>query len=126
MAKRVELTEPEWAIIKEVWRLQPCAAPSVQEALESSRGWSYSTVRTMMDRMAAKGLLRTEKVRNLTLFRAAIKQGDAQKSAVRSILEKAFNGALTPLVQCLLESEKITPGELAELEKLIKAKKQSK
>jgi predicted transcriptional regulator len=80
----------------------------------------------MMDRMAAKGLLRTEKVRNLTLFRAAIKQGDAQKSAVRSTLEKAFNGALTPFVQCLLESEKITPGELAELEKLIKAKKQPK
>ncbi|MEN9677583.1 MAG: hypothetical protein RIS76_3479, partial [Verrucomicrobiota bacterium] len=27
------LTEAEWAIIKAVWTHQPCAAPTIQEAL---------------------------------------------------------------------------------------------
>jgi hypothetical protein len=38
-------------------------------------------------------------------------------------LKNAFNGALTPMVQCLLETGKLSPEELAELESLIKAKK---
>ena len=40
-------------------------------------------------------------------------------------LKHAFNGALTPMVQCLLESKDLNAAELAELESLIKAKKKS-
>ena len=126
MPAKPKLTDTEWAIIKEVWRLEPCAAPAVQEALHSSRGWSYSTVRTLMDRMAVKGLLTTEKMRNLTLFRSAIRREEAQKSELMSTLRRAFNGALTPLVQCLLDTQNVSPAELAEFEKLIKFKKRSK
>jgi predicted transcriptional regulator len=123
MPNKVELTETEWLIIKEIWKHEPCAAPTVQEALEKTKGWSYSTVRTVMDRMAAKGLLTTEKLRNLTLFRSAITKSQAQRSEILYALKNAFNGALTPMVQCLLDSNHISSSELAELEKLIKAKK---
>jgi BlaI family transcriptional regulator, penicillinase repressor len=120
---QVQLTDAEWAIIKEVWRHEPVAAPTVQEALEKSRGWSYSTVRTVMDRMVGKGLLTSEKLRNLTLFRSVLKQPEAQKGELLTTLRTAFNGALTPLVQCLLETRDLSAKELSELEKLIKAKK---
>ena len=123
MPEEIQLTEAEWAVIKEVWRQEPVAAPAVQEALFKEKGWSYSTVRTVMDRMATKGFLSSEKVRNLTLFRSAIKQRDAQKGEVLSTLRNAFSGALTPLVQCLLDTKDLSGEELAELEKLIKAKK---
>lgn len=67
--KNFELTEGEWAIISAVWDNEPCAAPTVQEKLAGCKKWTYSTVKTMMDRMAAKGLLRTERIRNLILYR---------------------------------------------------------
>ena len=52
MSKRsIELTEAEWTIIKAVWNGEPCAAPDIQERLEASTHWTYSTVRTLMDRM---------------------------------------------------------------------------
>lgn len=123
MPQEVQLTETEWAIIKEVWEHEPVAAPTVQEALFEEKGWSYSTVRTVMDRMVAKGYLTSEKLRNLTLFRSAIKQRDAQKGEVLSTLRNAFSGALTPLVQCLLDTKDLSAEELSELERLIKAKK---
>src|SRR2546427_3735957 len=65
----VELTEAEWTIIKTVWEHEPCAAPTIQEKLHRQTEWTYSTVRTLMDRMVAKGLLTAEKIRNLTLDR---------------------------------------------------------
>ena len=118
-----ELTEAEWAIIKAVWEHEPCAAPTIQQALHKSREWTYSTVRTLMDRMVAKRLLTAEKIRNLTLYRSSITRAEAQKGELLYALKNAFNGALTPMVQCLLETGKLSAEELAELETLIKTKR---
>ena len=109
--------------MKVVWELQPCAAPTVQEALLKSRKWTYSTVRTLMDRMVPQGLLTTEKIRNLTLYRAAITPREAQRGELLYTLKNAFNGALTPMVQCLLESHDVTSEQLAELESFIQRKR---
>lgn len=121
-----ELTEAEWAVIKAVWRLEPCPAPTVQEYLAGQRDWSVSTVRTVMERMAAKGLLTSEKLRNLTLYRSAVSRQQAQLGELRYALKNAFDGALTPMVQCLLESERLDPGQLDQLEALIAAQRQSR
>jgi BlaI family transcriptional regulator, penicillinase repressor len=123
--QKIELSEGQWAIMKAVWELQPCAAPTVQEALFKSRKWSYSTVRTLMDRMVPQGLLTTEKIRNLTLFRAAITPQEAQRGEVLYTLKHAFNNALTPMVQCLLDSHEATREQLAELEKFIQEKRRN-
>ncbi len=73
MAKlNFELFESEWAILQVVWEREPCAAPTVQEVLQESKGWAYTTVKTMMDRMVRKGLLTTERIRNLYLYRSAV------------------------------------------------------
>src|SRR5688572_13082711 len=119
----IELTEAEWTIIKAVWDHEPCAAPTIQENLLKKTAWTYSTVRTLMDRMVTKGLLTAEKVRNLTLYRSAVTRRQAQRGELLYALKHAFNGALTPMVQCLLESDDLTPKDLAELEALIKARK---
>jgi BlaI family transcriptional regulator, penicillinase repressor len=119
-----ELNKTEWAISKAVWGQEPCTAPAIQERLHKTTGWTYSTVRTLMDRMAAKGLLRAEKVGKLTQYRSVITRDQAQRSELLYALKHAFNGALTPMVQCLLETGKLSAEELAELESLIQAKKQ--
>src|SRR5258708_37634653 len=121
--KPVELTEAEWTVIKSVWEKEPCTAPEVQRRLADRTAWTYSTVRTMLDRMAAKGLLAAEKVRNLTQYRSAISRREAQRGELLYALKHAFNGALTPMVQCLLDTGELTEGELAELEAVIKARK---
>ena len=121
-----ELTESEWAVIKAVWSLEPCPAPTVQEHLAGQRDWSVSTVRTVMERMAAKGLLTSEKLRNLTLYRSAVSRQQAQLGELRYALKNAFDGALTPMVQCLLESERLDSGQLDQLEALIAAQRQAR
>ena len=120
-----ELTQAEWAIIKAVWVLEPCAAPTVQEALEKSHGWTYSTVRTQMDRMVAKGLLSAEKLRNLTLYRAAVTRQQAQLVELRYALTHAFDGALTPMVETLLSTERLSSEDLDALEALIAARRKA-
>ena len=123
--KHAELTPAEWTIIKAVWESEPCTAPAIQEKLERDTQWSYSTVRTMMDRMVAKGLLLGRKTGKVTLFSSAVTRDQAQRGELLYALKNAFNGALTPMMQCLLNSGEVSPAELAEMEAMIKAKKKS-
>ena len=123
--KEIELTEAEWTIIKAIWEQEPCTAPAIQQLLEPKTAWTYSTVRTLMDRMAAKGLLVANKERNVTLYASAITKAQAQRGELLYALRNAFNGALTPMVQCLIETKDLNAEELAELESLIKAKKKN-
>lgn len=121
--KNYELTEAEWAIIQTVWENEPCAAPAVQEQLEKQKNWTYSTVKTLMDRMVTKGLLKTERIRNLILYRSAITRLQAQKSEVMRTIKRAFDGALTPMMQFLLDNNALSKKQLDELEALIKNKR---
>ena len=124
MSKEViELTRAEWAIIKAVGNNEPCAAPAIQEKLFKQTKWAYSTVRTIMDRMVAKGLLSAEKAGSVTLYRSAVTREQAQRSELLYALKHAFNGALTPMLQCLLEAGDLSEEELAKIEGLIKARR---
>ena len=102
------MTEAEWTIIEVVWEHQPCAAGTVQEALASSKDWSYATVKITMDRMVKKGFLEVYKVRNLQLFSASIDKVAARQSELRRMLKQAFDGALTPMMQFLVDHEGIS------------------
>ena len=120
---KYELTQGEWEIIGTVWGNEPCAAPTVQEALAERTGWSYSTVKTMMDRMVSKGLLTTERIRNLILYRSAITRRQAQTGEIMRAVRRAFDGALTPMMQFMLDSSELSADDLSELEAMIRKRK---
>ena len=124
--ENLELFESEWTILQKVWELEPCAAPTVQEALQGEKGWAYTTVKTMMDRMVKKKLLKTEKIRNLYLYSSLITQSQAQKSEIVRTLKRAFNGTLTPMMQFLIENDELSEEEYRHLGQLIKQRKRKK
>lgn len=117
--KPIELTEAEWTLIKAVWDSEPCTAPTIQEKLFKRTAWTYSTVRTQMDRMVTKGLLAAEKKSNQTLYRTAVTRAQAQRGELLYALKHAFNGALTPMVQCLLDTNEVSRDELDQIKQLI-------
>ena len=121
----VELTEAEWSIIKAVWEHEPCTAPAIQEKLHRATDWTYSTVRTLMDRMVVKGVLKARKEGKLTIYHSVVTRAQAQRGELFYALKHAFNGALTPMVQCLLENNDLDVDELEKLESFIKAKRKS-
>ena len=113
------LTEAEWVIMRVVWENEPCAAGTVQEALEREKGWAYSTVKTTMDRMVKKGFLEIERIRNLQLFKAKISKRQAVKGEFQKMLKRAFDGALTPLMQYVIEHEDLSENEISQLREMV-------
>ena len=124
--KNIELFDSEWSILRIVWEHEPCAAPTVQEELQKEKGWAYTTVKTMMDRMVKKGLLKTKKIRNFYLYSSAVSKTQAKKSEIMRTVKRAFDGTLTPMMQFLIENDELSENEYQQLEQLIKNRKRDK
>jgi predicted transcriptional regulator len=76
-----------------------------------------------MDRMVTKGFLRIQKIRNLQLFRSCISEIEAKRGEFQRMLKRAFDGALTPMMQFLIEHEGLSKAESAQLRKLVSKSK---
>ena len=123
---KVELTEAEWAIMRAVWQHQPCAAGTVQEALVADRGWAYSTVKTTMDRMVRKGLLQTQRIRNLQLYSTTVDEVQAKRGEFYRMLKRAFGGTLAPMMQFLVEHEGLSADDARQLREMAQRMKRTK
>jgi predicted transcriptional regulator len=115
----MRFSEAEWKVMRVVWRRPGVAVREVVAELEGETEWSYSTVKTMLARLVEKGALRSERDANLYRYTATIEEGDARRTALRSLLDRAFDGTLASLLHHLVAEEKLSRREVEELRALL-------
>jgi BlaI family transcriptional regulator, penicillinase repressor len=116
----MHLSDAEWKIMKALWRRSPAGARDVYEAVHAETRWAYTTVKTMLDRLVDKGAVRVRKERNAGIYEALADERTVRRSAVRSLLERCFEGASAPLVHFLLEEEKLSARERQQLTEILR------
>lgn len=115
----MELTETEWRVMNVVWEHHPVRVREVLERLEDETGWAYSTVKTILTRLADKGALTVRAEGNARLYAPALSRDDARGSAVRSLLDRAFGGTVGALVHHVLDARDISKKDRAAIRALI-------
>ncbi|QOI99751.1 MAG: BlaI/MecI/CopY family transcriptional regulator [Phycisphaeraceae bacterium] len=113
------INETEWDVLNALWRGGPATARGITEALSPTRGWAYSTVKTVLDRMAEKGLVHARRVGNVWEYSAKVREGEARRSAWRRFLAGAFGGAVEPALGFIAHEAGLTPKEREKLARLI-------
>jgi predicted transcriptional regulator len=114
------IAEGEYAVMEVLWERSPMTAAEVAERVPEDRGWSLATVKTMLSRLLAKGLLTHEEDGRRYLYRPAIRREDYVAEESGRMLDRMFGGRLTPLVAHLAERDRLTPADIAEIEQLLK------
>jgi predicted transcriptional regulator len=104
-----------------LWQASPASARDVLDRLGRGADWAYTTVKTMLTRLAEKGAVRetTDKGGNVALYQPLVTQRAARRDAVKSLVERAFGGALGAFVHHLVADEKLSPAERAKLRELL-------
>lgn len=108
-----------------LWRLctpgapKPVSAREVLEETEPERGWAYSTVRTLLARLAEKGAVQVGQRGNTALYSPLVSREEARRGALRSLLDRAFDGAFGSLVQHMVSEERLSRRELRRLRRLL-------
>lgn len=114
--------DSEYAVMEVLWAEAPLTAIEVAERVPE-RGWSIRTVKTMLGRLLAKGVLSHEEDGRRYLYRPAVRKDDYVHQESRRLIDRMFGGKVTPLVAHLAQREQLTPKDIEEIEALLKALK---
>lgn len=115
----MKLTKAEWQIMNALWAKHPATAREVMEHLPAGVQWAYTTIKTMLNRLAEKKAISETKQGNTSVYDPLLSQRKARISAFRSLVDQAFDGAMGPLVHFLVEEKQLTSKQQQELVKLL-------
>jgi BlaI family penicillinase repressor len=118
-ADRSSILDTEWDLLEVLWGRERATAREVADALQARRGWAYSTVKTMLDRMVDKGLLQARRVGNVWEYSPAVAQAVARRGAWQRFVDTAFGGAMAPALQFLATGAKLTRRQREQLVRLL-------
>jgi BlaI family penicillinase repressor len=114
------LTKAEWQIMNALWKNYPASVRNVIENLGGDVDWAYTTVKTMLDRLAKKGVLKVSKDRNVSMYEPIVSQKKTRQAAIKSFVNQAFGGAVGTLMHHLISEEKLSRKEREELVRILK------
>ena len=119
MAERI--SEAELTVMEALWASTvPLTAQEVHDRIGDAREWSDRTVKTMLGRLLAKGVLAHEEDGRRYLYRPTVKRESYVAGESRRLVDRLFGGRAAPLVAHLAEGEGLSAQDIAELEALLK------
>lgn len=122
----MKLSSFELEVMRLVWRDKEVIAPELHKELQQDRDITYSTVKTILDRLEAKGAIRRIRTYGRTiLYGPLIEEGELAKPMVKDLLRKVFGGEARPMISHLLNDEDLSLDDLSYLEKLIAKKRKN-
>jgi BlaI family penicillinase repressor len=113
--------EAEYAVMEVLWQDAPLTATEVADRVPAERGWSIRTVKTMLARLLAKGVLAHEEEGRRYLYRPAVARADSVAQESGRLIDRMFGGRVTPLVAQLAERDRLSDADISEIEALLKA-----
>ena len=122
----MKLTEPEWTIMNVLWDRHPAKARGVVERLPARVNWAYTTVKTMLDRLVEKKAVKKSKQGKIAYYEPLLSRRQARRTALRAVLDQAFEGAFGPMMHFLAEDEDLSARERQELGKIFPQKDTAK
>lgn len=111
----MKLTQAEWQIMNALWEKHPATARDIMSRLPKDVKWAYTTLKTMLSRLAEKEAVSEQKQSNTSVYEPLISQRKARLSAFRLLLDQSFDGAMGPLMHFMLEEQKLNAKQKKEL-----------
>jgi BlaI family transcriptional regulator, penicillinase repressor len=119
--KEEQPTAGELEVLKVLWDRGPSTVRDVMVALHDERPRAYTSVMSLMNVMADKGLLVREPLGRAFVYRPKIERERTLQRMVGDLLGRAFEGSAHELVAHLLDQKKPSAAELDEISRTIAA-----
>ena len=116
----ISLTNREADVMRVLWDHGPSVVAEVRERLADEL--AYTTVLTILRTLETKGYVAHEEEGRVHRYFAAVKEQAAQRSALRHLTHKLFNGSAELLFTHLVSDQKLSPEQIRRMRKLLAEK----
>jgi len=111
----MKLTQAEWQIMNALWQEYPATARDIAKRLPPGVNWAYTTIKTMLARLAEKRVVSERKRGNTSVYKPIVSKSKARRTALKALANQAFDGAFGPLMHFLVEDHDLTARQRQEL-----------
>ena len=121
------LGDLEADIMEIVWTKMEVTVREVSDQLKRRREIAYTTVMTVMSRLADKGLLQKIKQGNAFLYRPTSSKEEFTQSTVKKVINELLGDFTAPVLSQFVDSvDEDNPERMEELARLIEEKRKKK
>ena len=114
-------TKPELAVLKLLWRRKSLSAREITDDVAPEFNWTYSTMRTVIERMCEKGLLKKKSADGINVYSAAVGKVALLSRMILDFSDRVLELDAAPSAVMFADSRLLTEDEIEELEKILKA-----
>ena len=121
MNKSVEkITDSELEVIRVLWEAgDALPITEIRRRLQQRKGWEATTIKTLVQRLCAKGVLEQEK-RNVFYYRPLVSEQEYNDWATGDLIRKLYRGSAKELVAALVRSDGLSKSDVDELRAMFK------
>ena len=123
MLRTAEVSRGEFNALKALWRVKRGTVADVRAQYEEipSSKVAYTTVMTLLTRLAAKGMVHVDRERQPFCYSPAQQERTVVHRRLRQFIDAVFDGDASQLVLSLLTDEALTTDDLRRLERKVDA-----
>ncbi|MDR2671627.1 MAG: BlaI/MecI/CopY family transcriptional regulator [Oscillospiraceae bacterium] len=115
MAEGFKLYDAEYRFACIVWENEPIPSGKLAALCAEKLGWKRTTTYTVLRKLSERGILQNAS----TMVTSLVKRDEVQRYESAAVVERAFDGSLPSFVSAFLKTKRLTPEEVAELQRLI-------
>jgi BlaI family penicillinase repressor len=121
----IKISDAEWKVMHVVWKRRHVTGNDVIAEVAPDTGWSPNTVRTLLTRLADKGILLAEKQHGpkreypMMVYTPLVSREECIAAHGQSFLERVFDGDASELLVHFVKDRRLTPEQAAKLRSLL-------
>ena len=118
-APKPGVSDAELAVLKVLWKHGPQTVRQVESHLGRRKKWAYTTILTLLTRLRSKGYVTHDRGNVAHVFRPAVSRQTLLGQGLAELADRMCDGTASPLVHALVQSQRLTPKEIADLRRML-------
>lgn len=114
-----KISDAELEVMVVLWNHSPLSAAAIIEEVQKRKDWSGKTIRTLIDRLKAKEVIRVERNQKELQFSPLIDRYSYEKETRHSLAERLYQGSIGKMLINFVDQEELSEEDLIELRQVL-------
>ena len=114
------ISDAELEVMKVLWEARrELPVTVIREKLQERKGWEPTTIKTLVSRLAGKGVISQEKC-GVFYYKPLVTEQEYNEWVTNNLVDKVYQGDVKNLIAALVNSDGLTPEDLKELREMFR------
>ncbi len=115
-----KISDAELEVMKVLWEARrELPVTVIREKLQERKGWEPTTIKTLVSRLAGKGVISQEKC-GVFYYKPLVMEQEYNEWVTNNLVDKVYQGNVKNLIAALVNSDGLTPEDLKELREMFR------